>query len=123
MSFDVTDLADWPMVPSAGVHMNVVNLGVSAGLDVGIVVLMLLSLLGAAMLMLLALMASAQQRRTCAVELRLMPATPLRTRLAAATYPPRELARAHGATRAPPEFPQKRQQEEHRAIPPCHPRR
>jgi hypothetical protein len=83
--------------------MTVVYLGVLAGLDVGIILLMVLTvLLGSAMLMLLASASIRLRGESRAAALILLPATPLRTRLGEVTFHPPELVRACGATRAPP---------------------
>jgi hypothetical protein len=85
--------------------MNVVNLGVLAGLDGIAFILVMLLLLGAAMLALLAL-ARISARYFVAVALPSMLATS-RTRFGMAADVP-ELARASGATRAPPDIPPRR---------------
>jgi hypothetical protein len=84
--------------------MTVAFLGVLAGLDFGIAMLMPLSLLGAAMLMVLAL-GSLRAHGTCAAELIPLPATSLHARLDGVRFHLQEWASASRATRAPPNFP------------------
>jgi hypothetical protein len=79
--------------------MNVVNLGVVAELDLSMLVLVL-SLLGAAILLLLAC-AVARAGAVPAVAQTLVPVTVGRA-LSGAVLPPRELPRACGTSRAPP---------------------
>jgi hypothetical protein len=92
---------------AAGVHMNVVYLGVLAGQDVGIIVvlmLVLMSLLGAAMLLLSA-MGKGPLRTGAARNPRPVPLTlPCVGQIADRVQPlhPGELARTSRAPRAPP---------------------
>jgi len=80
--------------------MNVEYLGVLAGPDLSILIVMLLSLLGAAMLLLLA-WALDSARNSVAVRLVPAPVTPPRTRLGVECHP-WDFARVPGGTRAPP---------------------
>ena len=80
--------------------MNVEYLGVLAGPDWSILIVVLLSLLGAAMLMLLA-WASDSARNSVAVRLMPAPVALPHTRFGV-EFHPRELARVPGETRAPP---------------------
>lgn len=82
--------------------MHVVYLGVLAGPDISIVVLMLLSLLGAALLALLAWASSGS--RQGAVGLRPAPVTLPRYRSEAVRPHPEDLLRSCGTTRAPPGY-------------------
>ena len=81
--------------------MNVVILGVLAGLDASVLIVMLLSLLGAATLMLLAL-ARGSVRNLRAVQRLPVLVTPLRA-CPGAGMDRQERVRVCGSTRAPPD--------------------
>lgn len=80
--------------------MNVVNPEVLAELDLSMVIIMLLSLLGAVILMLLACAVARAGAEPVALQM-LVPAIVGRV-LPGAVLPPRKLARACGTSRAPP---------------------